>query len=219
MDWKLILCIACICICTVFFVIRTKKIVEFAVKCRREGVKKVKVRVNIGVFLCAALTAWFLWLTVNYFCKANEMREAAEYAESKIGTEYVDKFIEKQELKKQIKIYNPEQYFLDFIGNVRALSAEAAGWGVFFLIMSIDGILTLIGFIEVITSKGYRHSGINDALPIFAEYDRQNSKIIVNVKDLYGVAQKVFTFNANPKNLASLGEFIEWEPETQEEIQ
>lgn len=59
MDWKLILCIACICICTVFFVIRTIKEVKFAVKCRREGVKKVKVRVNIGVILCAALTAWF----------------------------------------------------------------------------------------------------------------------------------------------------------------
>lgn len=218
MDWTLILCIACICICTVFFVIRTKKIVEFAVKCRREGVKKVKIRVNIGIFLCAALTVWLLWLTVNYFCKANEMRETAEFAESKIGTVYVDKFIEKQELEKQIKIYNPEQYFLDFIGNVRALSTDAAWWGGFFLIMSIDGILTLIGFIEVITSKGYRHSGINDALPIFAEYDRQNGVIIVKAIDLNGVEQKLFTFSANPKNLASLGEFIEWEPETQEEI-
>lgn len=219
MDWKLILCIACICICTVFFVIRTIKAVNFAVKCRREGVKKITLRINIGVIICAAFTVWFLWSTVNYFCKANEMHEAAEYAESKIGTVYVDKFIEKQELEKQIKIYNPEQYFLDFIGNVRALSAEAAGWGIAFLIMSIDSILTLIGFIEVITSKGYRHSGIKDALPVFAEYDRQNGRIIVNVKDLYGISQKVFTFSANPKNLASLGEFIEWEPKTQEEIQ
>lgn len=219
MDWKLILCIACICICTVFFVIRTIKVVKFAIECRREGVKKITLRINIGVIICVAFTVWFLWSTVNYFCKANEMHEAAEYAESKIGTVYVDKFIEKQELEKQIKIYNPEQYFLDFIGNIRALSAEAAGWGVAFLIMSIDGILSIIGLIEVITSKGYRHSGIKDALPVFAEYDRQNSKIIVNVKDLYGVAQKVFTFNANPKNLASLGGFIEWESKTQEEIQ
>lgn len=218
MDWKLILCIACICICTVFFVIRTIKVVKFAIECRREGVKKITLRINIGVIICVAFTVWFLWSTVNYFCKANEMREAAKYAESKIGTEYVGKFIEKQEQEKQIKIYNPEQYFLDFIGNVRALSAEAAGWGVSFLIMSIDGILTLIGFIEVITSRGYRHSGINDALPIFAEYDRQNSVIIVKVMDLYGAEQKLFTFSANPKNLASLGEFIEWEPKTQEEI-
>ncbi len=100
------------------------------------------------------------------------------------------------------------------------MSVRLTSWGISFLIFLIDSILSIFGLIEVITSKGYRHTGINEALPVFAEYDRQNGKIIVNVKDLYGMVQKVFTFKASPKNLASLGQFIVWdEPTTQEVIQ
>lgn len=220
MNVWLIVSIVAIVVCTFVFVVRIIKVVKLVKVCRHEGVKKVKLRVNIGFILLAAVTAWILWLTVSSFIKANETRKSAEFAESKIGTEYGDKFIEKQELEKQIKIINPEKYFLEFIGDIRALSVRLTAWGISFLILSIDGILSIIGVIEVITSKGYRHTGINEALPVFAEYDRQNDKIIVNVKDLYGKEQKVFTFKASPKNLASLGQFIEWdEPTTQEVIQ
>lgn len=220
MNVWLIVSIVAIVVCTFIFVVRIIKIVKLVIICRREGVKKIKLRVNIGFILLAAVTAWILWLTVSSFCKANETRESAEFAESKIGTEYVDKFIEKQELEKQIKIINHEKYFLEFIGDIRALSVRLTSWGISFLIFLIDSILSIFGLIEVITSKGYRHTGINEALPVFAEYDRQNGKIIVNVKDLYGMVQKVFTFKASPKNLASLGQFIVWdEPTTQEVIQ
>ena len=92
--------------------------------------------------------------------------------------------------------------------------------GIGMVIWSVDGILYIISLFYVITGVGLRNSRIKDTIPIFAEYDRQNGKIIVKANDLNGKTEKLLTFNANPRNLASLGQFIVWdEPTTQEVIQ
>lgn len=74
MNVWLIVSIVAIVVCTFIFVVRIIKVVKLVKVCRREGVKKVKLRVNIGFILLAAVTAWILWLTVSSFIKANETR-------------------------------------------------------------------------------------------------------------------------------------------------
>ncbi len=214
MDLWIILSCASMVICSAIFTFQIISIVKFAINCKREGVKAIKFRFNIGVIMVVALTAWFCWSTIDCFKKANVARTTAELAESTIGsTEVVEKFVEEQEQKKGIKILDHEKYYLDFIESIKLSSTRYKFAGIGLLIWSIDGILTILGNFLVITGKGFRNSSIKDPIPIFAEYDKQNGKIIIQANDLTGKAEKLFTVPANPKNLASLGQFIVWDDE------
>ncbi len=211
--WFILGCVS-VAACSAFFTYQIISLVKFAINCKRESIKAVKYRINFGMILVVLLTVWFCWSTIDCFKKANEDRTLAELAESTIGsTEVVEKFVEEQEQKKGIIILDKEKYYLDFIESIKRSSTTYKVGGIGFLIWSIDGILTILGNFLVITGKGFRNSSIKDAIPIFAEYDKQNGKIIIQANDLTGKTETLFTVPANPKNLASLGQFIVWDEE------
>ncbi len=213
MDWSILVFIASLAFCSVIFVFQAVSIVKFVVNCKREGVKIVKPRISVSTVIFVALTIWFSYEIVYYFNRANECKKGVEYAESMIGTDYVDYYAKEQEKKKGIVILDPEQYYLNNIEYTRSNMKIYTIAGIGFIVWDMDGILTLIGTICVITGKGFRNFRIKDAIPIFAEYDKQNGKIIIKANDLTGKAEKLFTVPANPKNLASLGQFIVWDEE------
>lgn len=221
MDFIKIIAIVSLCICSVVFIMQIVKIIKFAKNCVQEGVKAIKFSFNVASVIYIALTIGFFIGVGYWFGSAAKANEDAKFFEEMKSDELVEYFAELQEEKKGIVILDPEKYYLENIEDAKA-TAQASTWlAISLLIWSIDGILTIIGMFCVITSKGFRNSRIKDAIPIFAEYDRQNGRIIIKVNDLTGKVEKLFSFAASPRNLASLGQFIVWDEEQtiQEEIQ
>lgn len=220
MDFLLILCIISLIICAVSFTIQIIIIIKFLLKCRREGVKAVKFSFNVSTAISIVITIGFFVGIVHFFNEADYCKKAAEEAEALVGTGFEEYYAKQQEKEHNIIILDPERYLQDTIQMSKNTSTHYSWLGISFIIWFVDGILSLVSFIYVITGVGLRNSRIKDTVPIFAEYDRQNGKIIVKANDLNGKTEKLMTFNANPRNLASLGQFIEWdEPTTQEVIQ
>lgn len=217
MDWKIILCILSICFCSVVFLVQTVKIVKFAVTSRREGVKAAKLRISLPLIIVLALTIWFIWQTAYWFNRADECRKGAAYAESMIGTDYVEYYVKQKEEEKGIVILDPEKYYFENIEYTKNMAFNYTWMAIGGIVWGIDGLLTIIGSIVVITKQGLRNISLKDTIPIFAEYDRPNNKIIVKANDLNGKTEELLTFNATPKNLASLGQFIVWEEQTIQE--
>ena len=181
--------------------------------CAQEGVKAIKFSFNVASAIFIVFTIGFIVSMGYWFGSAAKANKDAVYFEEMKSDEFVEYFAELQEEKKDIIILDPEKYYLENIEDAKA-TAQAYTWlAISLLIWSIDGILSIIGMFCVITSKGFRNSRIKDAIPIFAEYDRQNGKIIIKVNDLTGKVEKLFSFAASPRNLASLGQFIVWEEE------
>lgn len=220
MDFLLFLCILSLVICAVSFTIQIIIIIKFLLKCRREGVKAVKFSFNVSTAISIVITIGFFVGIVHFFNEADYCKKAAEEAEALVGTGFEEYYAKQQEKEHNIIILDPEKYLQDMIQMSKNTSTHYSWLGISFIIWFVDGILSLVSFIYVITGVGLRNSRIKDIIPIFAEYDRQNAKIIVKANDLNGKTEKLLTFNANPRNLASLGQFIEWdEPTTQEVIQ
>jgi len=204
MDFSSILTIIALFFCTLIFIAQIIIIVKLVRKCSKEGVKAVKFQFNVGsAFLIAAVI--FTVVSAGYwFINAAEANENIVFFEGIKGTELVDVFAEKQEQEQGIKIIDPEEYYLQTLEEAKS-TAESYTWrGVIFTYLSIYGILKLIGMLYIITGKGFRSCHVKEAIPIFAAYDKQNGKIII----MKGNAEKLFTVAANPKNLASLGQFI-----------
>lgn len=220
MDFLLFLCILSLVICAVSFTIQIIIIIKFLLKCRREGVKAVKFSFNVSTAISIVITIGFFVGIVHFFNEADYCKKAAEEAEALVGTGFEEYYAKQQEKEHNIIILDPEKYLQDMIQMSKNTSTHYSWLGISFIIWFVDGILSLVSFIYVITGVGLRNSRIKDIIPIFAEYDRQNAKIIIKANDLNGKTEKLLTFNANPRNLASLGQFIEWdEPTTQEVIQ
>lgn len=210
MDFLLILCIISLIICAVSFTIQIIIIIKFL----------LKFSFNVSTAISIVITIGFFVGIVHFFNEADYCKKAAEEAEALVGTGFEEYYAKQQEKEHNIIILDPERYLQDTIQMSKNTSTHYSWLGISFIIWFVDGILSLVSFIYVITGVGLRNSRIKDTIPIFAEYDRQNGKIIVKANDLNGKTEKLMTFNANPRNLASLGQFIEWdEPTTQEVIQ
>ena len=218
MDFLLILCIISLIICAVSFTIQIIIIIKFLLKCRREGVKAVKFSFNVSTAISIVITIGFFVGIVHFFNEADYCKKAAEEAEALVGTGFEEYYAKQQEKEHNIIILDPEKYLQDMIQMSKNTSTHYSWLGISFIIWFVDGILSLVSFIYVITGVGLRNSRIKDIIPIFAEYDRQNAKIIIKANDLNGKTEKLLTFNANPRNLASLGQFIEWDEQTTQEV-
>lgn len=220
MNVWLIISIVSLVICTVVFTVQIIQIVKFMINCSREGVRAVKFSFNVPSVIVIAITIGFIVGIGYFFGKADYYRKGAQEAEMLVGTGFEEYFAKQQEEKRGIIILDPEKYYLDNLNNLKELSQSNTMMGIGMVIWSVDSILSIISLFNVITGVGLRNSRIKDTIPIFAEYDRQNGKIIVKANDLNGKTEKLLTFNANPRNLASLGQYIVWdEPTTQEVIQ
>lgn len=220
MNVWLIVSIISLVICTVVFTVQIIQIVKFMINCSREGVRAVKFSFNVPSVIVIAITIGFIVGIGYFFGKADYYRKGAQEAEMLVGTGFEEYFAKQQEEKRGIIILDPEKYYLDNLNNLKELSQSNTMMGIGMVIWSVDSILSIISLFNVITGVGLRNSRIKDTIPIFAEYDRQNGKIIVKANDLNGKTEKLLTFNANPRNLASLGQYIVWdEPTTQEVIQ
>lgn len=220
MNVWLIVSIVSLVICTAVFTVQIIQIVKFMINCSREGVRAVKFSFNVPSVIVIAITIGFIVGIGYFFGKADHYRKAADEAEMLVGTGFEEYFAKQQEEKRGIIILDPEKYYLDNLNNLKELSQSNTMMGIGMVIWSVDSILSIISLFNVITGVGLRNSRIKDTIPIFAEYDRQNAKIIVKANDLNGKTEKLLTFNANPRNLASLGQYIVWdEPTTQEVIQ
>lgn len=220
MDFTKIIAIVSLCICSVVFIMQIVIIIKFAKNCVQEGVKAIKFRFNVASAIYIALTIGFFIGVGYWFGNAAKANEDVKFYEEMKSDEFVEYFAELQEQKKGIVILDPEEYYLENIENAKATAQSYTWIAISLLIWSIDGILTIIEMFCVITSKGFRNSRIKEAIPIFAEYDRQNGRIDIKVNDITGKVEKLFSFAASPRNLASLGQFIVWEEQTiQEEIQ
>lgn len=220
MNVWLIISIVSLVICTVVFTVQIIQIVKFMINCSREGVRAVKFSFNVPSVIVIAITIGFIVGIGYFFGKADYYRKGAQEAEMLVGTGFEEYFAKQQEEKRGIIILDPEKYYLDNLNNLKELSQSNTMMGIGMVIWSVDSILSIISLFNVITGVGLRNSRIKDTIPIFAEYDRQNGKIIVKANDLNGKTEKLLTFSANPRNLASLGQYIVWdEPTTQEVIQ
>lgn len=220
MNVWLIISIVSLVICTVVFTVQIIQIVKFMINCSREGVRAVKFSFNVPSVIVIAITIGFIVGIGYFFGKADYYRKGAQEAEMLVGTGFEEYFAKQQEEKRGIIILDPEKYYLDNLNNLKELSQSNTMMGIGMVIWSVDSILSIISLFNVITGVGLRNSRIKDTIPIFAEYDRQNGKIIVKANDLNSKTEKLLTFNANPRNLASLGQYIVWdEPTTQEVIQ
>lgn len=220
MNVWLIVSIVSLVICTAVFTVQIIQIVKFMINCSREGVRAVKFSFNVPSVIVIAITIGFIVGIGYFFGKADHYRKAADEAEMLVGTGFEEYFAKQQEEKRGIIILDPEKYYLDNLNNLKELSQSNTMMGIGMVIWSVDSILSIISLFYVITGVGLRNSRIKDTIPIFAEYDRQNAKIIVKANDLNGKTEKLLMFNANPRNLASLGQYIVWdEPTTQEVIQ
>lgn len=218
MNVLLIVSIISLCVCAVFFVIQIKHIVKFMINCGREGVRAVKFSFNVPSVIIIAATIGFIVGIGYYFGKADYYKKGAEEAEMLAGTGIEEYFAKEQEKEQGIIILDPEKYYRDNINNLKNTSRINAMMEIAMIIWSVDGILYIIGLFNVITGVGLRSSRIKDTIPIFAEHDRQNGKIIVKANDLNGKTEKLMTFSANPRNLASLGQYIVWDEETTQEV-
>lgn len=220
MNVWLIISIVSLVICTVVFTVQIIQIVKFMINCSREGVRAVKFSFNVPSVIVIAITIGFIVGIGYFFGKADYYRKGAQEAEMLVGTGFEEYFAKQQEEKRGIIILDPEKYYLDNLNNLKELSQSNTMMGIGMVIWSVDSILSIISLFNVITGVGLRNSRIKDTIPIFAEYDRQNGKIIVKANDLNSKTEKLLTFSANPRNLASLGQYIVWdEPTTQEVIQ
>ena len=220
MNVWLIISIVSLVICTVVFTVQIIQIVKFMINCSREGVRTVKFSFNVPSVIVIAITIGFIVGIGYFFGKADYYRKGAQEAEMLVGTGFEEYFAKQQEEKRGIIILDPEKYYLDNLNNLKELSQSNTMMGIGMVIWSVDSILSIISLFNVITGVGLRNSRIKDTIPIFAEYDRQNGKIIVKANDLNSKTEKLLTFSANPRNLASLGQYIVWdEPTTQEVIQ
>lgn len=220
MNVWLIVSIISLVICTAVFTVQIIQIVKFMINCSREGVRAVKFSFNVPSVIVIAITIGFIVGIGYFFGKADYYRKGAQEAEMLVGTGFEEYFAKQQEEKRGIIILDPEKYYLDNLNNLKELSQSNTMMGIGMVIWSVDSILSIISLFNVITGVGLRNSRIKGTIPIFAEYDRQNGKIIVKANDLNGKTEKLLTFNANPRNLASLGQYIVWdEPTTQEVIQ
>ena len=218
MNWWLIVSIVSLVICTAVFTVQIIQIVKFMINCSREGVKAVKFSFNIASVFIIAVTIGFIVGIGYFFGKADHYRKAAQEAEMLVGTGFEEYFAKQQEEKRGIIILDPEKYYLDNLSNLKEVSQSNAIMGIGMVIWSVDGILYIISLFYVITGVGLRNSRLKDTIPIFAEYDHQNGKIIVKANDLNGKTEKLLTFNANPRNLASLGQYIVWDEQTTQEV-
>ena len=220
MNVWLIISIVSLVICTVVFTVQIIQIVKFMINCSREGVRTVKFSFNVPSVIVIAITIGFIVGIGYFFGKADYYRKGAQEAEMLVGTGFEEYFAKQQEEKRGIIILDPEKYYLDNLNNLKELSQSNTMMGIGMVIWSVDSILSIISLFNVITGVGLRNSRIKDTIPIFAEYDRQNGKIIVKANDLNSKTEMLLTFSANPRNLASLGQYIVWdEPTTQEVIQ
>ena len=220
MNVWLIISIVSLVICTVVFTVQIIQIVKFMINCSREGVRAVKFSFNVPSVIVIAITIGFIVGIGYFFGKADYYRKGAQEAEMLVGTGFEEYFAKQQEEKRGIIILDPEKYYLDNLNNLKELSQSNTMMGIGMVIWSVDSILSIISLFNVITGVGLRNSRIKDTIPIFAEYDRQNGKIIVKANDLNSKTDTLLTFSANPRNLASLGQYIVWdEPTTQEVIQ
>ena len=220
MNVWLIISIVSLVICTVVFTVQIIQIVKFMINCSREGVRAVKFSFNVPSVIVIAITIGFIVGIGYFFGKADYYRKGAQEAEMLVGTGFEEYFAKQQEEKRGIIILDPEKYYLDNLNNLKELSQSNTMMGIGMVIWSVDSILSIISLFNVITGVGLRNSRIKDTIPIFAEYDRQNGKIIVKANDLNSKTEMLLTFSANPRNLASLGQYIVWdEPTTQEVIQ
>lgn len=220
MDFTKILAIASVGVCSVFFIMQIIIIIKFLRRCVQEGVKAIKFRFNVASVIVIVFTIGFIVSMGYWFGSAAEANKDVVFFEGIKGTDLVDLFAKQQEEKQGIVILDPEQYYFQTLEKAKSTAESYIWFGITFVILSVDGILSIIGMFCVITSKGFRNSRIKDAIPIFAEYDRQNGRIIIKVNDITGKVEELFSFAASPRNLASLGQFIVWEEQTiQEEIQ
>lgn len=214
MNWSVV----AIGISAVYSAFLIKNLVRLAINCKREGVKAVKFSMNLWVILVSVVTIWCCWSTINSFNKAHETREVAAFAEARIGTEDAENFAREQEQKYGIKILDHEKYYLENIESIKSLSEKYSFDAVKFLIFAINGTLVIISDFLIITGVGLHSTYIKEPIPIIADYDSQIGKIFVKDRNPNGKLEKVLMFNASPKNLASLGQFIVSEEQTTQEV-
>lgn len=213
MDVLTILGIAACAISLFVFINQLIKFIKFVINCSREGVRAIKFRFNISSAIIIVMTIAFVVFVGFWFGKAAQLNNDVKLIEENGGIEYAEIFAERESQERGIIILDPVKYYIETIENAKANARSYTWTGIGFLIFSIDGIMSILGLFFVITSKGFRISTLKDAIPIFAEYDRKNGMIIVKANDITGNPEKVCTFAANPRNLASLGQFIVWDEE------
>ncbi len=213
MDFWTILIIAGLGLCIFAFVRRIIIIVKFARNCSEEGVIAAKFNFNIGSLILIAVTIFVVASVVYWFGKAAEANEAIVFLEGIEGAELVDAFAEQREQKQGIIILDSEEYYLQALEKVKSTAVSYTWYGVFLSFLSFYGILFIFEMFCVITNKGFRNYKTEGAIPIFAEYYKLLGKIYIKYNDITGKTGVLTHFKANPKNLASLGQFIVWEEE------
>ena len=195
------------------------KFVKFVIVSKQEGILAKKLSVNVFSFLIAGIAVFLFFRAGAGFHNASSLYKGAAKAEALVGTEFVEYYAQQQEQKSGITITDPETYYLNSIEYSKKSAAIYLNTAIFMLLLGIDGIVRIIGGFNVITENGFRSVRTNDPIPIFAEHDRSNNQIIIKINDLTGKVQKLITFKATPQNLASLGQFIEYEElEIKEEV-
>ncbi len=213
MDLLTVFGIAACAISLFLFIKQLIRFIKFVISCSREGVRAIKFRLNLSSVIIIAMTIAFVVFVGFWFGKAAQMNKDVKLIEENGGIEYAEIFAEREAQERGIIILDPVKYYIETIENAKATARSYTWLGIGFLMLSTDGIMSIIGLFFVITSKGFRISTLKDAIPIFAEYDRKKGMIIVKANDITGNPEKLFTAAANPRNLASLGQFIVWEDE------
>ncbi len=206
----------------VFIIVDIIHLVKFVTASKSEGVLVVKFYVSKFTIPTLVILIVLMAFSVWGFNKSDSYKNKASYLEeiNNSGSEYIEQYISMAEADAGITINDPEVYIRNEVEKLRNFADSLTLVSVFQLLVVIGGIISALKNFYVITNSGLRAARMDDAIPVYADYERSERKLIVKAKDLNGKEQNLFTFSATPKNLASLGKIIRWEEyETQEEIQ